>query len=205
MGTYGSTWEAGGYSGAGLVGSLIGSLQGRTAIVCGSGEMVFYELSDAMTKEPDSVIFAANDVGMYLPRLDHWCSLHTDNLGPWKNVRWLHARGSEDTQYHGIDQRPFINHVWQGLTPLFALSGYFAMQIAHIMGAERIILCGCPGDHSLRFFEAAPRPDFGYGGGPAGSDKSIREQLVKEMSRLPAFKEKVRSMGGWTQEFFSGL
>jgi len=205
MGTYGSTWEAAGYSGGGLVGDLVGTLQDRPAIVCGNADGVFDEARFALIKYPNAVVFGVNDIGMYLDRLDHWVSLHTDNLGAWKAVRWLHPHAAEKTQYHAIDRRSFIDHVWTGLTPLFAVSGYFAMQIAHIMGASLIILCGCPGNRTRRFFEAEARADFEYGAGSAGSDKGVREQLIHEMQRLPDFKIKVRSLSGWTRDFFGSL
>ncbi len=184
--------------------SLIGTLRGRPAVICGNADGVFDEVS-IIEKLKDPVIFAANDVGMFLPKVDHWVSLHTNNLGAWKQVRWLHPREQEFTKYHSIDPRPFVDYVWTGLTPLFALSGYFAMQIAHIMGAELIVLCGCPGNATRCFFHTKPRTDFFYGSGPDGSDKSIREQVENEMERLPAFKLKVRSMSGWTKEYFGGL
>lgn len=202
MGLYGATWEAGGYAGAGSVGELIGSLAGRPAVVCGNATGVFGEMETAVATYPGAVIFGVNDVGMYLPRMEHWVSLHTDHLGAWKAVRWLHAHQQEKTEYHGVDPRPFIDHDWSSLRPLFALSGYFAMQIAYLMGAERIILCGCPGVALPRFFESGPRKDFGYGSGPHSSDGSVREQVVQEMTRLPDFKARVRSMSGWTREFF---
>jgi len=86
-----------------------------------------------------------------------------------------------------------------------ALSGYFAMQIAYVMGASPIVLCGCPGDRAARFFEARPRTDFSYGAGRNGNDNSVRTQVEHEMKRLPEFKARVRSMGGWTGKFFGGL
>ncbi len=205
MGTYGSSWQAAGYSGSGNVAGLIDSLRDRTAIICGNADGVFDELADVLLKVENPVIYAVNDVGMFLPQVDHWVSLHPDNLGAWKAVRWLQTREHENAKYHSYDSRPFIDYKWMGLVPVFALSGYFAMQIAHIMGVSKIVLCGCPGDATRRFFEQKPRSDFFYGAGPHGSDKSIREQVEKEMNRLPDFKDKVRSMSGWTRDFFGGL
>lgn len=205
MGTYGSTWQAVGYSGVGPVASLLGTLQGRSAIVVGSAEGTFNELEDALGKVPDAVIFGVNDTGMFLPRMDHWVSLHSDNLGAWKTVRWLHPREREDVRLHSIEMRPYVDHVWQSLTPLFALSGYFAMQIAYLMGADPIVLCGCPGSSVPRFYESKPRPNFGYGDGVSGTDDGVRKQVIDEMERLPAFKARVRSMSGWSNQFFGGL
>lgn len=199
MGTYGSEWQVRGYCGRAGVVPLLGSLAGRSAIVAGNAAGVFEEVEDARQRLENPVIFAANDVGIYLPKLDHWATLHTNKLGTWKQCRWQTHEGMEDAKYHAIDPRPFVDYLWVGLTPLMCLSGYFAMQISWVMGCDRIILCGCPGNETKRFFEAASRPDSGYGrDGP-------REQLEHEMERLPEFKAAVRSMSGWTREYFGGL
>ncbi len=195
-------WEARGYHGSGNVAELIGSIEGRNAIICGNGAGVFDQLEDARAVLDQPVIFAVNDVGQYVPNLDHWCSLHTDNLGPWKSVRWLNCKSMERTVYHGVDARPHVDYVWDQLSPCFALSGYFAMQLAWIMGATRIVLCGCPGTATRRFFEAKARADFGYGQGTAGSDEGVRLQIVNEMARVPGFRDAVRSLSGWTKDFF---
>ncbi len=204
MGTYGSQWEAHGYSGAGQLSDLVDSVKGRPAVVCGNADGVFSELLQVQShfQPQDLVIFAANDVGMYLPKLDHWCTLHSDNLAAWKQVRWLNSHVKEDTRYHAIDERAYIDYVWNSVRPLFALSGYFAMQIAYIMGCDPIILCGCPGTQTRRFFEGQARSDFGYGMGVGGTDDGVRQQVEHEMKRLPEFKSKVKSMSGWTADFF---
>jgi hypothetical protein len=207
MGNYGASWEAAGYAGGGSVGSLIGSLLGHPAVVCGGASGVLQEYDVVQQKYGnDLVVFAANDIGMYLPVLHHWCSLHADNLGAWKAVRWLHAREREVAVYHSVDKRAVVDHAWIGLTPVFCLSGYFAMQLAWIMGCSPIILAGCPGDATPRFFETQKRGDhFAYGSGTRGADEAVNSQIVDEMKRLPHFKAAVRSMSGWTQEFFGGL
>lgn len=203
MGAYGSEWESKGYCGRGSGGALINTLQGRPAIIAGNATGVFEQVHVAERERPDAVIFGVNDVGMYLPRMDHWVSLHADNLAPWRAVRWLHPGAKEDVRYHSIDPKPYVDVAWEGLTPLFCLSGYFAMQVAWMMGCAPIILCGCPGSPTPRFFERAPRADFGYGSGVQGSDTSVREQVEKEMRRVPEFKAAVRSMsGGWSSEYF---
>lgn len=203
MGTFGSSWQAHGYSGSGNVASLIDSLRGRPAVVCGSASGVFAELSialDILKEEP--VIFAVNDVGMFLPKVHHFVSLHADRLVPWGKVREFYADLSVETKYHSIEMVGPVQYNWEGLNPLMALSGYFAMQIAHIMGASPIILAGCPGAVNRRFFEGMPRPDFTYGSGDESLDRGIREQVEAEMKRLPEFKEAVRSNSGWTRTFF---
>lgn len=204
-----SSWEARGYHGSGNVQPLLGSLAGRAVIVCGNASGVFAQLALARQLVADPVIMAVNDVGQYVcngandPPLDHWVSLHTDAFAAWKTVRWLHCKNGGQTVYHGVDPKPFTDYAWSQLTPCFALSGYFAMQLAWIMGAAQIVLCGCPGEAQPRFFEAEARADFAYGGGPAGREDGIAKQVIKEMSRLPEFKQAVRSLsGGFTERYF---
>lgn len=197
-----SDWTARGYHGCGNVQPLLGSLTGRTAIICGNGAGVFAQLTEAQSASPDAVVFGVNDVGMYLPTMDHWMSLHADHLLPWTLVRAQAVPTSAPYLVHSATARIGVQHVWDRLTPCFALSGYWAMQLAWIMGAAQIVLCGCPGEASPRFFEAASRTDFAYGGG----DDGIKAQLMKEMSRLPAFKAAVRSIsGGFTEHYFGRI
>src|SRR5687767_1368978 len=133
MGTYGATWEERGYAGQGNVHELLGSLRSRSVIVAGNGHTVFQDIAKAEDLlDDDPVYFAVNDVGIYLPKLHHWVSLHADNLRTWRDCRWLQSRAGEDVKLHAIEEKAFIHYSWQSLTPLFALSGYFAMQIAYI-------------------------------------------------------------------------
>ena len=193
-------WVHRGYHGGGNVVGILDALQGHPVIVAGSGEGVFDEVEEAgkiCAGELETFYFACNDVGVYLPVVHHLVSLHADNLVHWAALRAdKHERRSFRT--HGAYDHPGIEFCWQFLTPTFALSGYFAMQIAFLMDASRIILCGCPGDGTKRFFDRAPRTDYMY------LEKGVREQLELEMKRLPEFKEKVRSMSGFTREFFGG-
>ena len=198
-----SGWQAGGYFGGGNVVNLLDSLHGRPAIVAGSGgtiDDIAGQFQTAM-KELDPgnqrpIVFAVNDVGAYLPLCDHLVSLHNDNLIHWAALRQdKHERASFRTHsLRGAD------YEWTELTPTLALSGYFAMQIAYLMGCEPIVLVGCPGDDTKRFFDLQPTP-----AGKHSTRSGIERQLRLEMQRLPAFRAKVRSMSGWTREFFGGL
>jgi hypothetical protein len=199
MGAYGASWQARGYSGHGDMTPWVQTLAGRTAVVCGNGAGVLSEVAHVRAVVDQPVWFAVNDIGMYLHRVDHWVSLHADHLPAWRSVRWLKALEPERTVFHSGTPRPWLDAFWDRLTPQLCLSGYFAMQIAWVMGADRIILCGCPGDNTARFFDAVPRQDFSYG------DEGVCRQMQKEMDRLPDFKAAVRSMSGWTQTYFGGL
>ncbi len=189
-------WNFRGYYGAGNTVGLLDSLHGRTAIVAGAAEGVFDEVERA-SQGVEPVYFAANDVGVYLPFVDHLVSLHSDNLVHWAALR-ADKRQRLSFRTHSLDS---ADYNWEQVTPVFALSGYFAMQIAWLMGCEKIILCGCPGDNTRRFFDARPRENWRrevmlY------QEEGVLQQLEDEMRRLPDFKAAVRSMSGFTKDFF---
>jgi len=196
-----AAWRVGGYSGMGNVVPLIGTLQGKTAVIAGNAFTVFDELDFVLSHVSDVTIFAVNHIGCYLPKIHHWATLHGDMLDVWKAARFMEPRDHNFVTHTDVSHVE-STYVWDQLSPIFALSGYFAMQIAWIMGAEQIILCGCPGSSVRRFFEGTPPHDFGWGGGPSIGDKGIRDQLFGEMNRLPEFKQRVRSMSGLTKQFF---
>ena len=195
-------WSVSGYTGTGNVNKLIGSLEGRTAIVAGNADGVWKEFGGLLEAVPDPVVFAVNDVGMYMEPLHHWVSIHLDKFPAWIAVRKNSLESSPSV--HSVSYGDGVNYAWEALDPVFILSGYFAMQLAYLMGAAKIILCGCPGEKGRRFFDLEAR-DFGYGAGSGAEDKLVQGQVISEMVRLPEFKSRVRSTSGWTKEFFSGI
>lgn len=204
-------WKHLGYEGAGNVQSLLKTEGSGPAVICGGARSVFDELEQVLEKEPKVTIFAVNDVGMYLANVHHWVSLHSDKLKAWRDVRALDSSLGQDFKTHSIPPKePWdgIDYAWMELGPSsFAISGYFAMQVAYLMGFDPIILCGCPGDKTPRFFESSKAriDQFGYGTGENHYDKSVMEQLVNEMKRVPEFKKRVRSVFGFTKQFFGGI
>jgi hypothetical protein len=197
-----SAWQARGYYGSGSERfncmSLLDSLTDKPAVVVGSGgdtDTIFEHYYTALDKNPGAVVFAVNDVGVYLPTVHHLVSLHQDNLEAWAQLRKdKHDRkGFKTHSLYGADWN------WEGVVPVMPISGYFAMQVAWIMGASKIILVGCPGDNTRRFFDRKARDDFHY------QEKGVLQQLQNEMRRLPDFKAAVRSCSGMTKDFFGGL
>jgi hypothetical protein len=160
---------------------------------------VWDDLSRARALVANPVIVAVNDVGMYLPTVDHWVSLHADAFPAWRNVRDMQERPPEHPVLHSGTPRGFLDVWWVRLTPQFPLSGYFAMQLCWLMGADRIVLCGCPGDASPLWYGPRTRGAFDYG------REDIQAMVVREMDRRPDFKAAVSSLSGWTQEYFGTL
>ncbi len=180
---------------------LLNSLVDRPAIIAGSGYGVFTEVEAAKYRLIEPVVFAANDVAVLLPHVDHMVSLHTPKLDLWAELRrdpTSKGYGNRDFQVHdGGLYGDRLWHQWKGLTPMMALSGLFAAQIAYLMGCSPVVLCGCPTDATPRFWEHAPLPPSYY----VGTQKQIKE----EIGYKPEFKAVLRSMSGWTKEFLGGL
>jgi hypothetical protein len=194
-------WEAKGYVGGGNVAELIDSAAGTPALVAGSARGVFDEVDRATSVfGGHPLTFAANDVGVLLPRLDHFVSLHTARLDFWVAIR----RDPTGSSYGNIDFRVHDGglygvrpwYQWKELTPTMSLSGMFAAQIAYLMGCQPIVLCGCPNDDTPRFWETISRSkDY------CKAQASIKQ----EMEYKPDFKNVVRAMSGWSKSFFGGM
>lgn len=199
MGTYQADWIHRGFSGHGDMTPWLNRLAGRTAIVCGNGAGVWDDLSRACSRVVDPVFVAVNDIGMYLPTVDHWVSLHADNLPAWRAVRDRQERAPEKIIFHSSTSRGFLDAYWDRLTPQFPLSGYFAMQLCWVMGADKIVLCGCPGDGSPLWYGPRTRGPFDYGG------HDLQGMVRRELDTRPDLKAAVRSMSGWTQSYFGTL
>lgn len=192
-------WTHRGFSGHQDMTDWFDVMANRTAIVCGNGAGVWDEYLRACSTVLNPVVVAVNDIGMYLPKVDHWVSLHADAFPSWRSVRDMQERLPEQTRLHSGTPRGFLDAWWDRLTPQFPLSGYFAMQLCWIMGAERIVLCGCPGDASPLWYGPRTRGPFDYG------SNNLQGMVVQEMEKRPEFKRAVCSMSGWTQSYFGGL
>lgn len=192
-------WSFKGYSGQGCRG-LFDSLCDRPAIVAGSARGVFEEISRAQSILGGSLVFASNDVGVLLPRVDHFVSLHGPRLEHWVALR----RDPTGTGYGNVDfevhdagkhgTREGWNQ-WTGLSPLMALSGLFAAQIAFLMGCKPIVLCGCPTDDTPRFWESEGRPGYA----------KSQQMFLSEVGRNRELADALLSMSGWTKKVLGEL
>lgn len=190
-------WKFRGYEGSDNVAELIGTLNGRIGIVCGGGFGVFEELKVAEAFcDSEPIIFAVNGVGTILPKAAHWIGLDTKFFEYGAKIPTHTACG------------PGANYDWRIEPEHFHLSGYFAAQVAWLMGCDRIVLCGCPGEAGPRYNGTMnDTPHFGYGSGSTSSDTCIREQLNKQMKQIPDFKRAVRSTsrGKFSEHYFGSF
>ena len=187
------------------------------AIVAGSARPVFDEVKAVLAVHPDATIFAVNDVGLYLPTLHHWCSMHHERLKWWDLCRrsrhnedaaefeafLLHAQGKGPKPYytHSILEPDRYDYHWAALEPGYGLSGSFAAAVAYLMGHDQIILCGCPGGRAARFFDPEEgkrwnNPEDSY------TDAGFMTQLESDARHRPEFHARLRSMSGFTADYF---
>lgn len=159
------------------------------ALVLGGAPSVWKDLERAKRIcGAQAIVVAANLAGIHFEgRLDAWCSLHSDRLGPWARQR----KGNKDfeaftpTFHPATPLAEVVEEQWPGS------SGLYALQIALTqMNAAGAILCGIP-----------MRQADGHFVNP-GAWAATGDYRSAFGRALPALGGRVRSMGGWTAELF---
>jgi hypothetical protein len=105
-----------------------------------------------------------------------------------RKARYNHA----DFVTHSVGEPADV--VWQVRSVASSLSGNFSAVIGIAMGYGRIVLCGCPEDNSGHYWDSLdthPHNDF-----------EVTRIHYHWTDHAALFKGKVRSMSGWTREFF---
>lgn len=163
------------------------------ALVLGGSARVWEDAEAARALAPDAPVVAVNDA---IPRwegdLAAAVTLHAEKLADWIAAR--RAAGlPEPVRFITMDdkRRPawaeVVPHHFEGQASLGS-SGLFAVKVAlHELGADGVILCGIGMD---------PTPHF-VRGGEWRSAPRFRRGWVEVM---PALRDRVRSMSGWTRE-----
>lgn len=93
-------------------------------------------------------VVAVNQAGVYYPyRVDHWATLHPENLPHWMRQRAIRGR-SVDVE------------VWADPVPGWETgsSGLHAVKCALDRGYAPVVLCGVPMDSGAHFHDASPWP-----------------------------------------------
>ena len=209
------TWSVHGIEGYGEKPSLIGTCKGPVIIV-GCGRTVWDDLSTFSHRWP---IMALNDIGLYLPIVHHWVSLHDDILICFHETRCrlkrpeahsLHSAYGTHTRRLEMEAasnrilwpvqrtaRADLNYaelnLWH-LKPYCSISGVFAVFVALLLGYEHIVLAGIPADSSGGFYDPPGR--FG----PHGNNRYLR-RWAETLDLYPIVKERVRSLSGNTREW----
>ena len=137
--------------------------------------------------EPDFYV-ATNHAGLRYEHIQAWATCHDEHIWRWAGERvglgwrlpeiWLTdeqaSRWAGNMAVHGAEY-------WEGS------SGALGVSTAIAKGASKIVLCGIPLTNGPHFYKG---DDFTW-------EAHYRRQWT---TKLPALRDKVRSMSGWTAE-----
>lgn len=165
----------------------------KRCLVLGSANSLQADLDRALKMAEFHGVIAAKDAGIYWKgELDAWVTLHPERMLAARKIR--EARGYPPAKLHfghahkegdtGIDI--FYDYKFDGQRKS-ASSGIFAVKVAlEFFKFDKVVLCGVP----LQRDQGRIDGKVNWNGG------STFHRGFEEA--MPAFKDRVRSMGGWT-------
>lgn len=174
------------------------------ALVMGGAECVSDDLPEALSLFRPDAYYAVNEIGIHIEQLDVWCTLHPEFMWKWKEYRAKHGfhanyvtfgpmlqqtsgRHSKVNTPTAVDQR--MSFLWPGMTGSGS-SGLFAVKVALEYGKhDGVVLAGVPMDPQKNHFLRPGEPW-----------KHYDSFLPGWTSAMPRFKDRVRSMSGWTRK-----
>jgi len=167
------------------------------ALVLGGGAGVWDEvltLEALLGHQWSELIVAANDVGAHWPReLHHWCTLHPQKMKGWmqKRADYGFSNGFVTWGRNVKHCDRSIHEMWPG-----GSSGLLAVQVACVVGATHVVLCGVPMTATPHFRESTEEHIVDGARLWRHADKHWRA-WERERERLQPI---VRSMSGRTRD-----
>ena len=152
----------------------------KRALVVGSAECVWEDLGKVFPWQ--GVVCAVNQIGLHLPNVDYWVSLHPENLV----TKWAPKR-PELQQEASVWSHKSYRWVRQTLPDWGGSSGLFGVKVMLSHGFNRIVCAGIPLDGQHHFNIKREWPDC----------MSYRKAWQKRAVELRPF---VRSVSGWTKK-----
>ena len=165
----------------------------KRCLVLGSANSMQADIDKALSMAEFHGVVAAKDAGIFWPgQLDGWVSLHPERMQAARNKRealgfpqaGVHFGHQRKDNCEGIDvwyDYKFEGQLKSGSSGLFALK--VALEYFHF---DQAVLCGIP----LLRDQGRIDGKVNWNGG------SVFHQGFEQA--MPAFKDRVRSMGGWT-------
>ena len=203
-------WNYRGIQGEGSAPPGLAGTYGKSLIIIGCGRHVWQELSDypryqygpmeaPYNRDVEPLdIMAINEIGLYLPHVDHWVSMHDDVLRHLHEIR--KRLGLAETMLHSNTPVSYDTHCyccggmvyWRFLVNL-GCSGLLAVHIALMLGYEEIILAGIPADNEGNFYQPLGMH------GVHGANRA-KERWLMALRRTPLITDRVRSLSGMTRD-----
>ena len=184
-----------------------------TVLIVGSAPCVYNDLYTVLQLRPDADVIAVK-FSVVLVHAPVAVTHHGEHAEP---IKALHReRWGDEVQVYAPkklftdEHRRFIDREWQELAGVGGTSAWGAARMAKLMGADEVILCGCPLDltqHGERYhhplvWEATRNHGLRTNRGEPFANKhavtGYREFIQSDIQRGNA--EGIVSMSGWTRK-----
>lgn len=158
-----------------------------TALLLGSANTLEADKAAALGLFEPDLIIACNHAARDEPgRVDHWVTMHPDQLPAWITARARAGRSPAGRFWHarhrplpkGLTSTPIEN--WGGS------SGLLCVAVAFELGVERIVLAGIPILKTARHYDDPRHWEEARGYWPAWE------------RHAPRLQGRVKSLSGWT-------
>lgn len=161
----------------------------RSALILGGAKSVFEDYQSALQMINFDVVIAVNDIGIEIPEIDVWCSMHPEKIPMWLEARRRNGFRDPRGFWTTLDKTPPKDVDFQKLRNTRGGSGLLAVYVARYLNCDKIVLAGIPltvdGEHY-------------HTPGHWKECKLYRVIWEADASLL----NDVRSMSGWTKERF---
>jgi hypothetical protein len=163
------------------------------AIVLGGAACLHEDMQAAFELFAPDVVIAVKDIGITYPHIDHWVTYHPERLP--KELAIRRSKGLADPlfvwTYDKIAIRPKIGIEFRTVKHRGGSSGFMGMAVACIV-ADRAVLCGIPMDPKQKHFSRPKKQGW--------PEATYYRRVWSE--HHDEYKDRVRSMSGWTKEIF---
>lgn len=166
-----------------------GIARGKTALIVGGAHCVHDDLKAALALFEPDIILAVNDIGVDLPRVDAWCSMHPNKMPRWMSARF--DNGHPDAKSLWTAEHKEAPPRFRRVVNPGGGSAALAAEVAFKLGAERIVLAGCPLTSEPHFFDDEPWAQREVA--------HYRRSWERHQSNWGPF---IRSMSGWTMQTY---
>jgi hypothetical protein len=162
-----------------------------TLVIYGGGKSMWDDYKKIQDLGVEHDTMAVNIAGLFIPKLKHLYSLHYKNISYISNWRKVEYGADDKHICHSSKEIDGVDHVWP-LPSRASTSGLMALILGHLLGYEKLILCGVPMDGSGYFYKPFVNDTFG------DRCRAIELSGMKQLS----FGNNIRSMSGRSKEAF---
>lgn len=184
----------------------------KVLLAVGSAPCLFDDVQAALALYPDASLMLINGACTSFRHVEHVLSGHTAKSRLFKEAREKAFPGGPAYRMHATlsypaqkQENPDVTDWWSQQYVTGATSAGKAARIGLALGYDRVILCGCPFDPQVGYWEGeadVPHdncPRFNTPGNPRRVITRYRDKLAVLAKQEP-FKSQVFSMSGFSRQ-----